>query len=280
MVRAWKGRDGFDQRASLRTWLYRIATNVCLDALSERTRRYRSVDLGPPSDAHLASLTKQPREHWLEPIPDWKVLAPEASALQRQSIRMAFVAALQNLTPKQRAAVLLVDVLDMSAAEAAASLAMSVPSLNSALQRARASLEEVRADSVHESDLDEAKAQLLRRYVQAFEQYDVDALVSLLHGDVAFSMPPYSLWLQGPESVRQWLLGKGLGCKGSRLVAAGTASGGCPAFGQYRIDSANGGHAPWALAVLEIENGKISGWTSYLDTETLFPLFDLPPRLP
>lgn len=280
MIRAWKALDNFDQRASLRTWLYRIATNVCLDALSARARRYRSIDLGPPSDPVNAPLTKQPHEHWLEPIPDSKALPPDATMLQRESVRMAFTAALQELTPKQRAALLMIDVLEMSAAEAASSLEMSVASLNSALQRARATVEGIRAKPLSDAALDDAKTQLLNQYVQAFERYDVDRLVSLLHQDAAFSMPPYSLWLQGPASVRQWLLGKGSGCKGSRLLAAGTACGGCPAFGQYRVDFENGGHSPWALAVLEIDGGRITAWTSYLDTATVFPQFGLPPKLP
>jgi RNA polymerase sigma-70 factor, ECF subfamily len=277
-IRAWKARENFDARSSLRTWLYRIATNVCLDALAARSRRFRSVDLGPPGDPANPSMTREPHGYWLEPIPDKALLRPDSDLLQRESVRMAFVAALQSLTPKQRAALLMVDVLEMSAAEAAQSLEMSVASLNSALQRARAAVEGVK--SAGSPALSDDQTALLNQYVHAFEQYDVDRLVTLLHHEVAFSMPPFSLWLQGPQSVRHWLLGKGLGCKGSRLVAVGTASGGCPAFGQYRVDFENGGHSPWALLVLEVEGSRITAWTSYLDTRTMFPLFGLPLRLP
>lgn len=193
----------------------------------------------------------------------------------KQSIRLAFVAALQKLAPKQRAVVLLVDVLGFSEAEAADTLETSVASVNSALQRARAALGEpvLRGEP---ADLSEVQQKLLNEYLEAFERYDVDSLVGILRKDATFSMPPYALWLKGPETVRSWMLGPGSGCRGSRLLP--TAACGLPAFGQYRIDPA-GGHKPWALIVLELSGEGIAGVNSFLDTETLFPRFDLPPRL-
>ncbi|HKQ69690.1 MAG TPA: sigma-70 family RNA polymerase sigma factor [Polyangiaceae bacterium] len=275
MVHAWRGLQGFDGRSSLRTWLYRIATNVCLDALSERTRRARPVDDGPegsPDDV----LETRPRAHWLEPVPDVRVLPadadPAACVALRQSIRLAFVAALQHLPPKQRAALLLTEVLGWSAAEVADTIDTSVPSVNSALQRARATLAARDLGDAPAALSDEQKA-VVDRYVDAFERYDVEALTSLLARDATLSMPPFTLWLRGAESIRAWLLGRGSGCRGSRLVR--TEASGSPAFAQYR----QGGEQPWALIVLELAGDRIASIVSFLDTESLFPLFGQPPRL-
>jgi RNA polymerase sigma-70 factor, ECF subfamily len=278
LVRAWRNLDRFDGRASLRTWLYRIATNVCLDALADGTRRARPMEEGPVGTVD-DTLVQRPRTHWLEPIPDARSVPadgdPSELVMLRQSIRLAFVAALQHLPPKQRAVLLLTEVLGWSVAEVAESLDTSVAAVNSALQRARATLA---SRNVREPEpLSGAQVQLLERYVDAFQRYDVDALTSLLHADATFSMPPYALWLRGPEAVHAWLLGRGLGCRGSRLVP--TAACGSPAFGQYRANP-EGGHTPWALVVLELAGDRIAGWNSFLDTETLFPRFGLPPRLP
>jgi RNA polymerase sigma-70 factor, ECF subfamily len=278
IIRAWRGLDGFDGRASVRTWLYRIATNVCLDALADRTRRFRPMEEGPVGSVD-APLTPRPRGHWLEPVPDARALPSDADpselAVLRQSIRLAFVAALQHLPPKQRAALLLVEVLGWSAAEVADSLNLSLAAVNSALQRARATLA---SRNVSEpAPLSETQAQLLERYVDAFERYDVDELASLLQEDATFSMPPYDLWLRGPDAVRGWLLGRGSVCRGSRLIP--TAACGSPAFGHYH-PAPDGQYRPWAVIVLEVAGDRITGWNSFLDTETLFPRFDLPPLLP
>jgi RNA polymerase sigma-70 factor (ECF subfamily) len=279
MVRAWRGLDRFDGRSSLRTWLYRIATNVCLDALADRSRRERPVEEGPAGSVD-DPLEDRPRTHWLEPVPDARALPadidPGERAVLRQSIRLAFVAALQHLPPKQRAALLLTDVLGWSAAEVAESLDTSVAAVNSALQRARATLA-TRDLGDASSSLSDAEAGLLDRYVAAFERYDVDALTALLHEDATLSMPPYTLWLRGHDAIRAWLLGRGSGCRGSRLIP--TAACGSPAFGQYR-PAAQGGHEAWGLIVLELAGDRISGWTSFLDTETVFPRFGLPLELP
>lgn len=281
IIRAWKSLDRFDGRASLRTWLYKIATNVCLDELAERGRRARPMEEGPAGSANInpGALTQRARTHWIEPIPDARALPGDADpaelAILRQSIRLAFVSALQHLAPRQRAVLLLMEVLGWSAAEVAETLDTSVAAVNSALQRARATL--ASRNQGDPSALSEPQTSLLDRYVDAFERYDVDQLASLLKEDATLSMPPYELWLRGPAEIRAWMLGLGCGCRGSRLVA--TAACGSPAFGQYRPNP-EGGHKAWALIVLELSGDRIAGWNTFLDTETLFPRFDLPMELP
>jgi len=283
MLRAWKGIDRFENKSSLKTWLYRIATNVCLDALSDRDgHRLRPLDLSdqPGVVSDDMQLAQRPREHWVEPIPDAVALPaaedadPEERAILRESLRLAFVAALQYLPPRQRAVLLLTQVLNWSAAETAESLDMSVAAVNSALQRARATLE-ARNPAVVPRALSEEQTLLLAKYVDAFERYDVSALTKLLHDEATLSMPPFELWLQGHESIAKWFLGHGIGCKGSRLVPV-ESCGGTPAFAQYR----QGGAQPWALILLELQDRSITGMTSFLDVETLFPRFGLPMRLP
>lgn len=282
MLRAWKGIDRFQGQSSLKTWLHRIATNVCLDMLqtSER-RRVRPVDLSDTPGVVRDDLVLEqlPREQWVEPIPDAMVLPaagdgdPEERAILRESIRLAFVAALQYLPPRQRAVLLLTQVLNWSAAETAESLGMTVAAVNSALQRARATLG-ARNPAVAPRALSEEQTRLVARYVDAFERYDVAALTALLHEEATLSMPPYDLWLRGHESIARWLLTFGIGCKGSRLVPV-EACGGMPAFAQYR----DGGATPWALLVLELRGDRIGSMTSFLDVATLFPRFGLPLRL-
>jgi RNA polymerase sigma-70 factor (ECF subfamily) len=279
MLRAFRSLDRFDGRSSLRTWMYRIATNVCLDALTDRSRRERPILAGPEGTVH-DPLVEHPRTHWLEPVPDAWVLPADADpaelAILRQSIRLAFVAALQHLPPRQRAALLLTEVLGWSAAEVAEGLDTTVAAVNSALQRARGTLAARDLESSGAA-LSEEQSRLLERYVEAFERYDVDALTTLLRDDATLSMPPYALWLRGREPIRAWLLGRGSGCRGSRLVP--TAANGLPAFGQYRPGVDGGPHQPWALAVLELSDDGIVAWNSFLDTETLFPRFGLPLQL-
>ncbi len=279
MVRAWRSLKGFEGRSSLRTWLYRIATNVCLDALAEGARRARSVDDHPMGTVRDA-LEARPRSHWLEPIPDARAVPPDADPAEklflRQSIRLAFVAALQHLPAKQRAALLLTEVIGWSAAEVASSLETSVAAVNSALQRARATLASRNA-STPPAPSEDVPVALVDRYVAAFERYDMDALMGLLHQDATLSMPPYTLWLRGPDAIRTWMLGRGCECRGSRLLP--TQASGLPAFGQYRARP-EGGHRAWSLNTLEFSEGRISAMTSFLDAEHLFPLFGLPLALP
>jgi RNA polymerase sigma-70 factor, ECF subfamily len=279
IVRAWRSLDRFEGRASLRTWLYRIATNVCLDALSSESRRMRPFDEGPAGSIDH-TLEARDRTHWLEPIPDAMAIPAtgdpyELTAL-RQSIRLAFVAALQHLPPRQRAALLLTEVLGWSAAEVADALDTTVASVNSALQRARATLATRNIPS-STGVLSEEQNKLLEQYVEAFLRYDVDALVSLMREDATLSMPPYTLWLQGHESLRGWLTGPGAGCEGSRLIPV--AACGAPAFAQYRRGDGPGTYQAWGLIVLELDQDRIRSWNSFLDTETLFPRFGLPLQL-
>ncbi len=279
MVRAWRALDRFDGRSKLETWLYRIATNVCLDALAARKRRARPMEEGPVGTVH-DPLEEKPRVHWLEPIPDTAVLPPEGDpselAAMKQSVRLAFVAALQHLPPKQRAALLLAEVLGWSAAEIAEGLDTSVAAVNSALQRARASLAGRELEQ-GASSLSPDQSALVDRYVSAFERYDMDALAALLHEDAIQSMPPYTLWLRGPEAITAWMTGRGAACRGSRLVPAPAC--GLPAFAQYKPDE-GGGYSAWSINVLEIEGDRIVGLTFFLDVEALFPRFGLPLVLP
>jgi RNA polymerase sigma-70 factor (ECF subfamily) len=281
MLRAWRSRDRFEGRSALRSWLYRIATNVCLDLLAGRKRRARPIDLGPAREPVEANLRALPEATWVEPIPDRLVAGdgdPAEVAASRETLRLALVAALQRLPPRQRAALVLCEVLRWRASEVAELLETSVASVNSALQRARATLA---ASGISPSDpvppLDEAQRELLARYVQAFEAYDVGALTALIREDAIQSMPPYDLWLRGREDVFAWWLGPGIGCRGSRVVPAGAANG-QPALGQYKPSPA-GGYEPWALQVLDVRPDGIAELTFFLDTERLFPLFALPPRL-
>ncbi|MGZ4318235.1 MAG: sigma-70 family RNA polymerase sigma factor [Gaiellaceae bacterium] len=272
MVRAWKSLDRFEGRSALRSWLYRIATNVCLDMAKSRERRARPMDLGPAREPVFENLATRPETTWLEPVP----ADPAEVALERDTIRLAFVAALQHLPPRQRAALILCEVLRWQATEAAELLDTSVASVNSALQRARATLEQ--ADVSAAEELDDAGRELLDRYVKAFERYDIEALTSLIAEDATQSMPPYDLWLSGRDDIFTWWLGPGIGCSGSRMLPAPFANG-SPAYGQYQPSESGSGYDPWALQVLELSGGRIVELTFFLDTERLFPLFGLPPRL-
>ncbi|MEU7025536.1 sigma-70 family RNA polymerase sigma factor [Streptomyces sp. NPDC046275] len=282
MVRAWRSLDSFEGRSSLRSWLYRIATNVCLDSLSAGNRRARPMDLTDPTPVAQARLNERPEITWLEPVPDGRVLPsvadPAETAVSRETVRLAFVAALQHLPPKQRAVLILREVLAWKAAEVAELLGLTVASVNSALQRARATIAEHAPAAADAADpLDEEQKALLERYVAAFEGYDMQALTALLHEDATMSMPPYDLWLRGHEDIVGWMLGVGEVCRGSKLVP--TVANGQPAFAHYHPDP-EGGFAPWALIVLQLHAGKIGGMDFFLDTKRWFPLFDLPERLP
>jgi RNA polymerase sigma-70 factor (ECF subfamily) len=280
-IRAWRGFEGFEGRAALRSWLYRIATNVCLDMLEGRKRRARPMDLGPASEP-VAENLRTPEIPWLEPMPDARLLPegdPAAVAEARETIRLAFVAALQHLPPKQRAVLILCEVLRWKASEVAELLDTSVASVNSALQRARATLEVNAIDATTTTpSVDAADAELLERYVAAFERYDLEALTSLIHEDATQSMPPFDMWLAGRADILTWWVGPGAGCRGSRVIPV-MAANGAPAFGQYKPSESGEGYEPWALQVLEIEDGKIVELTFFLDTQTLFPLFGLPLEL-
>jgi RNA polymerase sigma-70 factor (ECF subfamily) len=283
LLRAWRSYDRFEGRAALRSWLYRIATNVCLDMLNGRERRARPMDLGPAREPVAENLNTLPEVTWIEPAPDSLVVPAEGDpaevAVARETVRLAFVAALQHLPPRQRAVLILCEVLRWKASEVAELLETSVASVNSALQRARATLEASNVSAAETSpSVGEDDAELLARYVEAFERYDMDALTALIHEDATQSMPPYDLWLHGRDDIFRWWLGPGIGCRGSRVIPTFAANG-APAFGQYKPSETGDGFEPWALQVVEIEGGKIRELTFFLDTERVFPLFGLPLRL-
>ena len=283
LLRAWRSLDRFEGRAALRSWLYRIATNVCLDMLKGRGRRATPMDMGPSRDPAGPLGDTLPEVTWIEPIPDGIAVPtdgdPAEVAEARETIRLAFVAALQRLPPRQRAVLILCEVLRWKASEVAELLETSVASVNSALQRARATLDagDVTADAT--TAVEGADADLLARYVEAFERYDMEALTALIHDDAMQTMPPFELWLRGREDILTFWLGHGAGCRGSRVIPTVGANG-APAFGQYKPSPTGDGYEPWALQVLRIEDGQIVELTFFLDTDRIFPLFGLPPRLP
>jgi RNA polymerase sigma-70 factor, ECF subfamily len=283
MVRAWRAAGGFEGRSSVRSWLYRIATNICLDMLRGRQRRALPMDLGPASPPVEALLGPWHTDDiWISPIADDRVVPehgdPAEVAVARDSIRLAFVTALQHLPARQRATLILCEVLRMPAAEAAATLGTSVPAVNSALQRARATLAALPSEQ-RPGPLDADQAGMLARYVDAFQRYDMDQLVTLLQQDALMTMPPYAMWIRGAENVCRWMLEPTPSqCRDSVMVPAGQVNGG-PAWAQYKPDPA-GGHAPWALQVHEVSGGLISRLTFFLDTERIFAELGLPPHLP
>jgi RNA polymerase sigma-70 factor (ECF subfamily) len=280
-IRAWRRFDSFEGRAGLRTWLCQIATNVCLDMLRGAGRRARPVDLGPAGTAGSDLGDRLPEATWVEPIPDAHVTSangdPAAAAEMRESIRLAFIAALQHLAPKQRAVLILRDVLRWRASEVAELLGTTVAGVNSALQRARATLANADVDSAGPRvAMDDRHEHLLARYVDAFERYDMEALTSLLYQDATWTMPPYELWLSTHSDIKKWCLGPGIGCRGSRLVPV--KANASPAFAQYK-PAPDGGFGAWSLQVLEISGGLITGICFFLDVHRLFPMFGLPRRL-
>jgi RNA polymerase sigma-70 factor, ECF subfamily len=280
-VRAWKSYDRFEGRSSLRSWLYRIATNVCLSMLGASQRRARPMDLAPPSTADRPLPPPLAESIWVEPMPDARIVVdggdPADMAVARESVRLAFVAALQHLPPRQRAVLILREVLRWKADEVAELLDTSVASVNSALQRARSTMATDRPTSSEPAEpMDDAQRELLARYVDAFERYDMDALTAVLRSDATWNMPPYELWLQTHADIVAWCLGPGIGCRGSRLIPM--MANGSPAFGQYKPAS-GGGYEPWSLQVVEMSDDRISGLTFFLDTARFFPLFGLPDHL-
>jgi RNA polymerase sigma-70 factor, ECF subfamily len=281
LLRAWRGFERFEGRAALRSWLYRIVTNVCLDMLKGRERRAMPMDLGPAGTAQVPLGEPRSEAIWIEPIPDGRVVPaggdPAEVAESRETVRLAFVAALQYLSPRQRAVLILREVLRWRAAEVAELLDTSVASVNSALQRARAALATREAAPAETGPSHEASPELLARYVDAFERYDMDSLTAVLREDASWNMPPYELWLRGHLDIVRWCLGPGIGCRGSHLVP--TAANGAPAFGHFKPADSGEGLVPWSLQVLDVSDGRISGITFFLDTARWFPLFGFPAGL-
>ena len=281
MLRAWKNADSFEGRSSLRSWLYKFATNVCLDALRGEKRRALPMDLGPSSPPLESLLRPWPAEDcWVTPIPDAKVLPehgdPAEIAAVRDSVRLAFVTALQHLPARQRAALILCEVLRLPATEAAQVLDSSVASVNSALQRARATLAEL-PDEQRPASVDQDNAELLARYVDAFCRYDMKALLALIREDAVMTMPPFEMWVRGSADITAWMVEPTPSqCAGSVMLPI--RANGALGWGQYKPDP-DGGYEPWALQVHEVSGGKLSRLTFFLNTPVLFPLFGLPPHV-
>lgn len=283
MVRAWRALDRFEERASIKTWLHRIATNVCLDHLASPARRTRPYELGGPMSLDAPDERTLGAEHWVEPIADALVVPEGASPAERvllkESVRLAFVAALQHLPPRQRAALLLTEVLGFSAEETAQTLETTTQSVNSALQRARETLSRKELDRLH-APLPAASASLLGDFLAAFERYDVPAIAALLRADAVQNMPPYVMWLEGAADIAAWMAGPGAGCRGSRVVPIEVS--GTRGFAQWRRASETprggpeGGHVAWAIVALDVIDDRIAGLTYFLDTARFFPRFGLP----
>ena len=288
MIRAWRRADTLADPAALKSWVFRIATNVCLDQIEGRERRARPVDLSAAGTFESPLGEPLVESSWVLPIADGQVADPDAAparqAARRESLRLAFVAALQHLPARQRAVLVLREVLRWSAQEVADLLETSVASVNSALQRARATLD---ALALEDADAparpsDEDEDRLLEQYLEAFAEYDVERIVALLRYDVVFDMPPLPLWVRGPEDVGRFMLGPGAGCAGSKLIAL--RANGCPAYASYKPDPESGAWLPWSLTVLEPAAApggpEIGGVHNFLAPfmPRLFPRFGLPER--
>jgi RNA polymerase sigma-70 factor (ECF subfamily) len=281
-LRAWRSYDRFEGRSSLRTWLYRIATRTCLTALESRGRRPMPTGLGAPSADPADDLVQQPEVPWLEPVPDAMVGAegsdPAAIVAGRESIRLALIAALQHLPPRQRAVLVLREVLKWRAAEVAEVLGITTTAVNSVLQRARAQLDRVAPteDEIVEPTAAEER-QLLDRYVAAFEAKDIPAIVDLFTKDAVWEMPPFTGWYQGPENIGRLVDTQcpAGGPDDMRLIP--TRANGQPAFGLYMREG--DGYLPFNLPVLTIGAGGVTHVASFFDLR-LFPLFGLPESLP
>lgn len=275
MVRAWRGLKGLDDRSGLRPWAYRIATNVCIDALNDRRRRALPMDLAGSDDGRGDLGPPLPESTWVQPMPS-RLLGvgedPLERAVSRETIRLAFVAALQHLLPRQRAVLILRDVLRWRAAEVADLLGTSVDAVNSSLRRARVALARARSDEGLSPAPGEAvDARLLELYIDAFERFDIDRIVSLLHRDAVVSMPPFAFWLHGRDAFRVWLTSTGPACGRERHVL--TEANGCPAVAVY-APGAGGALVPSAVHVLEWRDGRIAALHAFLDP-SLFAVFGL-----
>lgn len=274
LLRAWKASADFQGRSSVRTWLYRIATNVCLTNLEGRPRRPLPTGLGAPDQPAGTALEQDLEVTWLEPVPDAAVVVTE-----RDSIRLAFVAALQHLPARQRAVLVLRDVLRWSAAEVAEALDTTTAAVNSALQRAHAQLAErgLTEDTV-QPDLTPAQRQLLDQYVEAFWRKDVDTIVSLLTAEAVWEMPPFTSWFRGRESIA-WLIGNE--CPGGSfdMPMLPTSANGQPAFGLYMRTPGGAGFVPFQLQVLEFDGDAVRHVAAFFDP-SLFEVFGLPMHLP
>jgi RNA polymerase sigma-70 factor (ECF subfamily) len=273
-IRAWRGLSHLDDRAGLRPWLYRIATNVCLDMLKGRNRRALPTSVARAQSRHgwdasheLALGTPRPEATWVQPVPDDLIASrgvdPADTVVERESVRLAFIAAMQDLQPRQRAVLILRDVLGWKAEEVAQLLGTSTDAVNSTLRRARATMDQAR-----ELDLE-----LLGRYVEAFERYDVGALVALLHEDATLTMPPFELWLRGIDDIGRFLAA--MQSEGGHDRVVTVAANGCPALAVYRPGHESGELEAFGIHVLECASERIVAIHAFLDPG-LFAVFGLP----
>ena len=269
---------GSKDRAALRSWLYRIATNVCLDLLQGRTRRTLPTEFGSAGNPTEPLTDPLPADHWIQPIADHLLVAPGAdpadAAVKTDTVRLAFIAALQHLAPRQRAILILRDVLRWKSSEVAELLDTTVTAVDSALRRARSTLAHVDEYTATVAPTSDAQHRLLARYVEAFERLDVDALVALLREDATLSMPPYPLWLRGRQAWRDWFeRGTGSDCRDHRLIRI--AVNGSPGFAAYRLFEDNRTYQPFTIQVLEVAADGIAAVHAFLDPD-LFARFDVP----
>jgi RNA polymerase sigma-70 factor (ECF subfamily) len=275
MLRAWRALPRFEDRAGLRPWLYRIATNVCIDMLKGRSRRALPMDVAPVAAGELRRGDARPEATWIQPAPDSLVLPrdgdPAERAVSRESVRLAFIAALQHLAPRQRAVLILRDVLRWRAAEVATLLETSADAVNSALRRARAALADIDRDTAP-SQPSTGDREVLAAYIDAFERNDIDALVDLLRDDAILEMPPFALWMRGPEHIRRWFVAADAL---SQELLTPVAANGSLAVAVYRPRDPGGPPTAFSIQVLDIGDGRISAIHVFLDPE-LFELFGLP----
>lgn len=279
MVRAWRSIEKFDGRSSVRTWVYRIVTNVCLDEISARKRRALPVDLEDEASPPVIASLGDPLHagSFVEPVLDAMIADPADVVVSRESVRLAFVAALQNLPASQRAVLILRDVLAWRASEVAELLEISVAAANSQLQRARETMKAVQDGSkgARPNGSREVEARVVARYVEAFERYDMEALATVLAEDAIMSMPPFSLYLSGRQDVVAWMAGPGFECEGSRTLPVDV--NGAPGFAQYRVDPA-GGFFPWGVHALVVRDGVVAEETVFLGSD-IFAALGLPAHL-
>lgn len=280
MLRAWRGIGGVERRAALRSWLYAIATNVCLEQLRQARRRALPMDLTAPVPGPRPLGPARAADTWVQPIPDTRVLPtdldPARITVERESIRLAFVAALQLLPPRQRAVLLLRDVIGWRSREVADLLGLTEDAVNALLRRGRAAMP-ARRPAASEALLDSERRALLGRYISAFERFDITALVGLLHDDATLSMPPYGLWLRGVPAIAAWLRSRETLCRDGALVPVEV--NGTVGVAQYRRGPGGSGLRAFSLQVVETSAGRIDGLHIFLLTE-LFPLFGLAEEVP
>jgi len=276
-IRVWQKRDSFRQESSYKTWVYRIAANLCLDKLRQAKRRVLPVDLSDPAASIVEPRETLPDSSWVWPAPDFAE-SPEDHLLRKDTLRLCFVALLQTLPPRQRAVLILKDVFEWTAKQIAETLEMSTAAVNSALQRARDTLDRVNLRSDELSTMrEEPDPELLARYVIAFEQFDVDALVALFHEEGCMSMPPFPMWVQGKDDLHRFFALTRWHCVGSRFLRV-KVNGGYPALAQYAPSRDGSELVPWGIHVVEVKDGKIFHVQNFINAK-LFSRLGLPERL-